>query len=107
VALTFFDDDLNVTSTLTAGYAVSREQDQVMEARQNVVVVNSRGDRLNTEHLVWDEKTRRIHSDAFSRITTATEVIYGNGMEANEEFTRYRIKDVKGVLKRQGHAADS
>jgi len=107
VNLTFYDRNRQVASTLTAGYAISRESEKVMEARNNVVVVNAQGDKLNTEHLVWDEKTRKIHSDEFARITTANEIIYGNGMEANEDFSTYRIKDVKGILKRQRHAEDS
>jgi LPS export ABC transporter protein LptC len=109
VTLTFYDKNRNVSSRLTAGYAISREKDRLMEAKQDVVVINSDGDKLNTEHLVWDEYTRKIRSDVFAKITTANEIIYGNGMEANEDFTRYKIKDVKGVinLKKPKDAKDS
>ncbi len=98
VSLTFYDRYRNVSSTLKAGYAVSREKDRIMEAKRDVVVVNADGDQLNTEHLVWDEQTRKIRSNAFARITTANEIIHGYGMEANEDFTNYRIKDVKGII---------
>ena len=109
VKLTFFENGKNVSSRLTAGYAISRDKEKVMEARNNVVVVNKEGDKLNTEHLVWDENTRMIHSNEFAKITTANEIIYGNGMEANEDFSKYKIKDVKGIinLKKPGHAKGS
>jgi hypothetical protein len=32
------------------------------------------------------------------RITTPTEVLYGNGMEANSDFTWYQITNTKGTV---------
>ncbi|MBP6334844.1 MAG: LPS export ABC transporter periplasmic protein LptC, partial [Bacteroidia bacterium] len=48
---TFFDDQLRVKSRMDADYGVRYEKEQKMEARKNVVVVNERGEQLNTEHL--------------------------------------------------------
>lgn len=98
VNLQFYDDSLHVISTLKANYAISREQEDIMEARNNVVVVNQKGEQLNTEHLIWNEKTRKIYSDVFAKITTKDEIIYGNGFEANEDFSSYKINQVKGII---------
>lgn len=98
VELVFYDDNMNRQSTITADYAISREGEKKMEAKNNVVVVNEKGETLKTEHLIWDEKTRMIYSTAFATITTRDETIYGNGFEANESFSKYKIKDVKGIL---------
>jgi LPS export ABC transporter protein LptC len=98
VKLEFFDDSLKVTSQLTANNAVSKEQEQIMEAKNNVVVINEKGEKLETEHLVWDEKKEKIYTDVFARITTDDEIIYGNGFESNQEFTRYRILQPKGII---------
>jgi hypothetical protein len=62
------------------------------------VVINEKGDKLNTEHLMWDKKKRMIYSNAFVKITTADEVIYGDGLEANESFTKYKITKIKGTI---------
>jgi LPS export ABC transporter protein LptC len=80
-----------------------------MEARKNVLVVNEKGDQLNTEHLIWDERTQKLTSDEFVKITTKDEIIYGNGFEANQDFSRYRIFNIKGIfsVKTQEHATDS
>ena len=98
VNLKFFDAGMNVISTLTSNYAVTREEQQLMEARNNVIVVNQKGEKLNTEHLTWNQKTKKIYSDVFARITTADEIIYGNGFEANEDFSKYKIINVKGII---------
>jgi hypothetical protein len=34
-----------------------------MEAQRNVVVVNEKGDKLNTEHLTWNALTKKIYTD--------------------------------------------
>ena len=98
VDLKFYDDSLNIISTLTSNYAINRESEDIMEARNNVVVVNKKGEQLNTEHLIWDQKAKKIYSNVFAKITTKDEVIYGNGFEANEDFTNYKINHVKGTF---------
>lgn len=106
VELVFFNRDLEQISRLTSNYAISYDDEKTMEARNHVVVVNEKGETLNTEHLVWDEKSRKIFSDQFARITTRDEIIYGDGFEANEDFSVYRIKNVKGIIriKHETHA---
>jgi LPS export ABC transporter protein LptC len=98
VFVTFFDEDEKISSTLKADYGVHYELSQRMEARYGVEVVNVKGEKLETERLVWDEKSKRIYTDAFVKITTATEVIRGKGMESNQDFTKYEIKQVTGTL---------
>lgn len=94
----FYDKDMKVNSSLTAQYAVNYENEKRMEAKKDVQVVNDKGEKLNTEHLVWDQNTQKLYSEQFVKITTADEVVYGDGFEANEEFTKYRIKKIKGTI---------
>ena len=94
----FYDDKLNVKSRLSADYGIRYERDQKMEARKNVVVINEKGEQLNTEHLVWDEKREKLLSDEFVKITRKDEIIYGTGFEANQDFTKYKIFNIKGTI---------
>ncbi|HNQ11693.1 MAG TPA: LPS export ABC transporter periplasmic protein LptC [Bacteroidia bacterium] len=98
VHLTFYDNQYQASSTLKANYAIRKVQEQKMEARGNVEVVNNKNEKLNTEKLIWDENNRKIYTDAFAKITTDKEIIYGNGFEANEDFTQYRIFNIKGII---------
>ena len=94
----FFDDSMHVKSKLTADYGIRYERDQKMEARKNVVVVNEKGETLNTEHLIWDERTEKLRSDEFVKITTKGEIIMGTGFEANQDFSKYKIFNIKGTI---------
>ncbi len=95
----FFDGKGKESSTLKANYGVRYEASRRMEARYNVEVVNVTGEKLNTEHLVWDENTKQITSDAFVKITTAKEIIMGKGLRSNQDFTEYEILEVTGTLR--------
>jgi len=48
-----------VESELRSNYAISYENSDIMEAKENVVVVNKKGETLNTEHLIWEKKTEK------------------------------------------------
>jgi LPS export ABC transporter protein LptC len=96
----FFDDStMEVTSTLNAKYARYYEQQENVLIRDSIVVVNKKGERLNTEELVWNQKLRKFYTEKFVRITTPTQVMYGDGLEANEDFSWYQIKNPKGIVK--------
>ena len=86
-----YNDQLEVKSKLDADYGIRYERGEKMEARKNVTVVNQKGETLNTEHLIWDERKEKLTSDEFVKITTNDEIIFGNGFEANQDFTKYKI----------------
>ena len=94
----FYDASLAVKSRLSADYGIRYEHEQKMEARKNVVVVNEKGEQLNTEHLIWDERSEKLLSDEFVKITRKDEIIYGTGFEANQDFSRYKIFNIKGTI---------
>lgn len=98
IEILFYDEDLEVASQLTADYAISYEDDGRMEARGNVVLINEQGEKLNTEHLIWDEKKELIYSNEFVKITTADEIIMGDGFESNQNFTKFKIKNIQGTI---------
>lgn len=98
VHIKIFDSLMNVSSELTANYAIDLKYADRMEAKEDVVVINDKGERLNTEHLVWDKRTQKITSDVFVKITTDNEILTGEGLESNQNFTDYRILKPKGII---------
>ncbi len=106
VEVTFYDSADVVGSKLTANYAIDKQTENIMEAKNDVVIVNSEGEQLNTEHLIWDRKTRKIYSDVFVKITTDDEIIMGDGFESNETFTKYTILKPHGTLSQDDEQFD-
>ena len=93
----FYDEHNIVKSHLEANYAIHYEKKKLMEAKNNVIFVNEEHkEKLNTEHLVWDEKKAMIYSDKFVKITTKDEIIFGEGFESDEAFNKWIIKKPKG-----------
>lgn len=95
----FFNDSMRVVTHLTANYGVRYEKDMQTIVRNDVRVVNDKNEHLSTEELIWDEKKHLIYSDKFVKITTPDQVLYGNGLEADEELTHYIIKNPVGTIK--------
>lgn len=98
VFVTFFDNQENVSATLKADYGVRYINTRRMEAKYGVEVINKKGAKLETEKLIWNEITQKIYTDAFVKITTDKEIIMGEGMESNQDFSKYEIKKVKGII---------
>jgi len=98
VYVRFFNNLGDVESELRSNYAISYENSDIMEAKENVIVVNKKGETLNTEHLIWEKKTEKIRTEEFVKITTEDEVIFGHGLESNQDFSKYRIKKIKGTI---------
>ena len=94
----FYDSLMNVTSSMTAKYAINYGENELVEARNDVVVINELNERLNTEHLVWDQKKEIIFSDKFVKITREEEVLYGDGFESDERFNQWVIKKPRGTF---------
>jgi LPS export ABC transporter protein LptC len=93
-----YDKKMNSLSSITAEYAKNFDRDERWEAKNNVIAVNLNGDTLKTEYLVWDTKRQKIYSDQFVKFIRKDKTITGIGFESNQDFTEYKIKDIKGIL---------
>ncbi len=96
--LEFFDKFLNVESELFAKKGTRYDTKNIVEVRDSVVVINTKGEKLTTERLIWNENTKKIYTDKFVSITTKDQVIYGEGFEANQDLTAYKIKKIRGTV---------
>ena len=97
----FYNKDKKEQTNLTADYGIGYDDGSgmnKMEAKRNVVVINEKGDRLNTEHLIWDAVTKQIYTEEFVKITTKEETIWGDGLKADQDFSRYEILHPKGSI---------
>ncbi len=98
ISIRFFDDQFNEESRLTAGYGILYEKRDEMIARNQVVVTNQKGEKLETEELIWNQRQRRLYNNRFVKITTADEVIYGEGFESYDDLRDYRIRKIRGTV---------
>ena len=98
----FYDSVMNVTTTITGLYGIHYREKKFMEARQNVVVTNyETGERLDTEELIWDMNKKIIYSNKFVKITSEDGVIFGDGLEAEQDFSKRKIINPSGEIEVQ------
>ncbi len=97
-----FFDSLNpdkIRTEISAKYGVNKETEKIMEAKTDVIVYNRlKGEQLNTEHLVWDQNTKKVFSNVFVKITTPDKILYGDGLQSDEAFNHWRIKKPRGEM---------
>lgn len=98
IEVLFYNDQAEVSSQLTANFAIYHETEKLWEARDSVVAINVNGEILNTDLLFWDEERGLIYSNKFVKITTSDEVLFGEGFEANQDFSDWIIKKPKGTI---------
>lgn len=98
IEVLFYNDQAEISSQLTAKFAIYNETEKLWEARDSVVAINVNGEVLNTDLLFWDEEKGLIYSNKFVKITTDDEVLFGEGFEANQDFSDWVIKKPKGTI---------
>lgn len=107
ISVVFYDSLMNVSATLEADLAKNFLDRDLFEARNNVVVVNERGETLNTEQLFWDQTRGFIYTEKFVQITSQDEILHGEGFESDERFTQWTIKRPRGTFKVQTGEAET
>lgn len=96
VHVDFFDELGNHTSLLTARRGKVNDATQDFDAYDNVVVVSDSGTTLKTDRLFWTNADRKVRTDAYVDITSATEHIMGHGLISDQSLKNYRIFRMTG-----------
>ncbi len=98
VDVDFFDPKGRVQSELTCKMATRFEKDKRILMQDSVVWKSGKGEVLDTEELIWDERNQKVFSKRLVKITTAQDVIHGYGFEADQGFTKWKIIRPQGEM---------
>ena len=93
---------------MKSDYAIQHLDDKTIEAKGSVLLENLKGEKLETEFLVWDEKRGQIFTEELVKITKQGQLIIGEGFESNTSFSKYTLKNSRGIinLDQAEHAQD-
>ena len=95
----FYNDSTGtIEDVLTADSSRYYEAQGDMIIWDSVQIITKKGEKLNTQELIWNASAQKFFTEKPVRITTPTEVLYGNGMEANSDFSWYQITNPKGTV---------
>ena len=93
-----YNTDGGIESQIKCNTAKHFQKLELWELRNDVEVVNAKGEVVNTELLYWDMKKKRIYSDQFVKITSTDNVFTGNSFETNEKIDPYVLTKVRGEM---------
>lgn len=97
IFLEFYDEKGVMTSSLRANEAYYFKAENQWRGRGDVEVKNiQKRQQLNSEELFWAPETKRIFTEKFVTIRMENEVIYGTGLEALQDMSKYTIKKPAG-----------
>jgi LPS export ABC transporter protein LptC len=95
--LEFYDEFGKISSTLQANHAYFFKGENKWRGRGNVIVKNiDKAQQLNTEELFWRRDTKKIFTEKFVTIRDAADVIYGTGLDADQDLSNYVITKPEG-----------
>jgi LPS export ABC transporter protein LptC len=97
--IVFYDSIMQPKSEITANYGISWDSKRTMEARGNVIVRNfQKHEQLNTESITYDQNFKKVSTNDFIKITQPDKITLGKGMESDELFDNWVIKDVSTTI---------
>jgi LPS export ABC transporter protein LptC len=95
----FYNDSMKIESKVDALYGKYLPNQDKVFLRDSVVVKNIlKGDTLHCNELWWDQHTQRFFTDKPVRIYTKTQILFGTGMEADQNFRWYNITKMTGKV---------
>lgn len=98
IDVVFYDAYGLEATRLKANHATEYYNKNLWVAKGDVVVVNNKGEQLNTEELYWDQNKEMIYSEVQVKITTEKEIIWGEGFESDQSFNNYTIHKITGQI---------
>jgi LPS export ABC transporter protein LptC len=96
--IVFFDSLQHEEARLKAMHAKYYEEENKLIAWENVELFNVKGEKLETEELIFLQKENRIFTEKAVTITTGNGIFHGKGLESNDSFTKYKILNPTGDM---------
>ena len=98
--ITFYDENGEISSVLTADMGEYNQETHDMTALGNVVVTTIEGYTLETESLIMLRELGEIHSEDFVKVTKGEDILTGYGFQGYPELKNVDIKrDVRAYLR--------
>ena len=94
-----YDKDGKMIGSIKCKYAKKFEEKNLWEARNEVVVVNEEGKKLETELLYWDVEKQIIYSDRYVKLTSGEQVIEGHkGFKSDQDMNNPMFYGITGKV---------
>lgn len=98
--VTLFDKNKNQTK-ITADYAISYSNSDLIDLRGNVIISTHLLDTLFTEQLYYDRSQQWLFTNFDFKYVSTDKDIYGRGFDSDKTFEKIKFLEVKGYVSLQ------
>ena len=85
--------------SIRSKYAKKLEEEMLWEARDQVVVINAEGKKLETEQLFWNMKDKTIYSERYTKLTAGKQILEGNtGFQSDQNLNNPVFYGITGQV---------
>ncbi len=96
IDIQFFEIEGTLSTTMRADKGFFLKTENIYKGIGNVQVKNLLKDqRLQAEELYWNPTEKKIYTETFVTIQEKQTLFNGTGMEADESFSKYKLKKVR------------
>jgi LPS export ABC transporter protein LptC len=96
------DEKGNLKSTLTADQGFYTTYSNKLDARGHVVIISTDGDRITTEHLIYDKMVNQVLIDTAFVYDSPKGRLTGNRLVSDIDFNNVTVDQPKGRQKGKG-----
>lgn len=94
-----YDEAGQEAGSIKSKYAKKLEDEMLWEARNEVVIINADGKKLETELLYWDMNKKLIYSDRYVKLTADGQIIEGNnGFKSDQDLNNPVFYGITGQV---------
>lgn len=99
VSLRFYGSDRVLKTALTARYAISLDDKEMMEARDSVVVIDyGSGDTVYLDNIIWNSNEDRLYSNRPVKAVNGNRITYGDGFVSDGRMENLRVVRQRGTI---------
>lgn len=96
IEIKFYTKDGELETTMRADRGYFMKNENLYRGDGNVQIQNFLKDqKLQSEEIFWDQPGKKIYTDKFVTIQDKETLFNGTGMEADDSFSNYTLKEVR------------
>jgi len=95
----FYEDDMTVKGTITSDYAISKDKENIIDFKRNVVVTNAQGQTFKSEELIDDQANKKFYTYKPVVIDMGNgDIMQGVGANCNASMYPWHLDRSTGIF---------
>ncbi len=96
IKLLLFDKDQK--STILSDYAISYDQNDLIDLQKNVIIVTQQNDSIFADQLYYDQKNEQIFTNEAFKFKSTTKIMSGVGFNSDKDFKDFQAMEITGTI---------